>query len=94
MFYDFEIEAHEDGRVYILCDVFGRIPVPPELSEKVLQTDKEFRDMVCKVHAAISEGDTQGGAEIVDEMERRWGAMQTQVRSLRWQVLEDSVGEE
>jgi hypothetical protein len=92
-YYDCEIQV-EDGQAFIVSDVFGRIPVPPELSEGIIQTNKDFLTLVSSVHSALQRGDTSEAELVVDEMERRWGPMQTQIRSLRWQILEDFCHEE
>lgn len=90
MYYDFEIDV-EDESVYIVSDVFGKIPVPSDMAESVRQTNGEFLKMVCDTHAALSSDDIEAASKIVDTMEQRWGAVQTKIRSLRWQILESLV---
>ncbi len=91
MNYDLKVDV-QDGAVYFVSDVFGRIPVPPEFAESVQRMDAEFQDMVGKAKAALAEGDPALADDLVSEMERRWGSGQTQIRSLRWQVYEGSLG--
>jgi hypothetical protein len=90
MYYDFEIDV-EDESVYIVSDVFGKIPVPSDMAEAVRQANSEFLKMVCDTHTALSSDDIEAASKIVDAMEQRWGASQTKIRSLRWQILESLV---
>lgn len=92
-YYDCEIQV-EDGQAFIVSDVFGRIPVHPDQNEQIIQTNKDFLTLVGLVHLALQRGDTSQAQLVVDEMERRWGSMQTQIRSLRWQILNDFCDEE
>lgn len=71
MYYDFEIDV-EDESVYIVSDVFGKIPVPSDMAEAVRQTNGEFLKMVCDTHAALSSDDIEAASKIVDAMEQRW----------------------
>ena len=91
MYYDFETCVEGDS-VYIVSDVFGKIPVPPDMAEAVRLTNDEFLKMVCDVHTALESNDVESASKIVDAMEERWGSMQTKIRSLRWQILERSTG--
>jgi len=90
MYYDVEICVKGDF-VYVVSEVFGKIPVPPDMAEAVRLTNDEFLKMVCDVRTALESDDTKSASKIVDAMEERWGARQTMIRSLRWQIFEYSA---
>ncbi len=92
MTYNFEIEYTDDGGVWIVSDVIGRIKITDEEQAKfVRKQDSDFRSLTINVTDHLYKGDvsdTDKATEILDEMSRRWGGSETMIRSLRWQILE------
>jgi len=91
MTYNFEIE-YIDDEVWIVSDVIGRVKIIDEEQAKFARKqDQDFQSLLIGASDSLYKGnvpDTDKAMEIVNEMMRRWGGFETNIRAINWQILE------